>query len=42
MTGADLEVIMDLEVPALRVEHRFAAGATTAVVGPNGVMRVDR
>ena len=36
MTGADLEVIIDLEVPALRVEHRFAAGATTAVVGPNG------
>ncbi|PKZ65887.1 molybdenum ABC transporter ATP-binding protein [Gordonia terrae] len=36
MTGPDLEVSIDLPVPALRVEHRFAAGTTTAVVGPNG------
>ncbi|MCK8616303.1 sulfate/molybdate ABC transporter ATP-binding protein [Gordonia sp. C13] len=36
MTSADLEVSIDLAVPSLRVEHRFAAGATTAVVGPNG------
>ncbi|MCG7633402.1 ATP-binding cassette domain-containing protein [Gordonia McavH-238-E] len=36
MTGVDLEVSIDLTVPALRVEHRFAAGTTTAVVGPNG------
>ncbi len=32
----DLEVDIRNTLPALRIEHRFAAGRTTAVVGPNG------
>ncbi|GAC53595.1 sulfate/molybdate ABC transporter ATP-binding protein [Gordonia amicalis] len=36
MTDADLVVSIDQAVPPLRVEHRFVAGRTTAVVGPNG------
>ncbi|NKY65008.1 sulfate/molybdate ABC transporter ATP-binding protein [Gordonia rubripertincta] len=36
MSGEDLVVFIDQAVPPLTVEHRFAAGRTTAVVGPNG------
>ncbi|ATD72544.1 MULTISPECIES: sulfate/molybdate ABC transporter ATP-binding protein [Gordonia] len=36
MSDADLALSIDQEVPPLRVEHRFAASRTTAVVGPNG------
>ena len=33
---ADLVVDIQNPVPPLRIENRFAAGSTTAVVGPNG------
>ncbi|UCZ87983.1 sulfate/molybdate ABC transporter ATP-binding protein [Gordonia sp. WA4-43] len=36
MSAADLDVSIDLTTPRLRIDHRFTAGGTTAVVGPNG------